>query len=131
MPQNIALTSEPLIPEKIIPRRYKAVNGAVVSFVGTVRQYSNSGEKISELEIIPLDGAQKKLEGIAGEIAGRWPIDRADIYIHRRCGRLKVGEIALVAAVCGVHRQEAFAACAHIIDRIKAGGITAEKDIPF
>ena len=71
----------------------------------------------------------EKLRDIAVEITGKWPVKIEDIYIHRRYGRLKVGEIALVAAVGSIHRQEAFAACEYIIDRIKQGGITAEQDI--
>src|SRR4030042_1006782 len=127
MPQNIALTTEPLFPGQIISPMYNDMNGAVVCFIGTVRQFSNIGQKVTELEIKPLQDAENKLGEIASEITSKWPIKAEDIYIHRRYGRLKVGEIALVAAVGSVHRQEAFASCEYIIDRIKHSGITSEQ----
>ena len=36
-----------------------------------------------------------------------------------RVGTLVVGDVALVAAVAAPHRAEAFAACAHLVDRLK------------
>ncbi|MBY4135465.1 molybdenum cofactor biosynthesis protein MoaE, partial [Rhodococcus fascians] len=39
--------------------------------------------------------------------------------VHR-VGDLRVGDLALVAAVGSAHRAEAFEACARLVERIKA-----------
>ena len=36
-----------------------------------------------------------------------------------RLGRLAVGEAAVAVAAAGAHREEAFAACRHVIEEIK------------
>jgi molybdopterin synthase catalytic subunit len=102
--------------------------GAYVTFIGTVRNTSQEGNKVTHLLIEPRDNnAETKLRDIATEIQKKWNIQ--DIAISRRTGKLKVGEIALVIVVAAVHRQEAFEACQYIVDRIKQGHITTEKDL--
>jgi molybdopterin synthase catalytic subunit len=39
--------------------------------------------------------------------------------VHR-VGSLRIGDLALFAAAASAHRAEAFAACAALVDRIKA-----------
>ena len=124
----IKITSDPIVPENIAGSLLTDDCGAVVSFVGTVRNRSNDGKAVTSLQIEPADeNAEVKLSRIENEIRRKWPIK--DIIIHRRIGRLKVGEIALVAAVVAVHRQEAFQACEYAVDMIKKGGITLEQDV--
>jgi len=57
------------------------------------------------------------MQEVAAEVRARWPID--DIAIHHRVGRLAVGETSLLVAVSSAHRQQAFEACHHAVDRIK------------
>jgi molybdopterin synthase catalytic subunit len=40
--------------------------------------------------------------------------------VEHRVGHLEVGDIAVVVAVGAVHRGEALAACAHLINTLKA-----------
>jgi molybdopterin synthase catalytic subunit len=42
------------------------------------------------------------------------------IAVEHRVGHLEVGDIAVVVAVGAVHRGEALAACAHLINTLKA-----------
>jgi molybdopterin synthase catalytic subunit len=42
------------------------------------------------------------------------------LWAEHRLGRLAVGDDALVVVVASAHRREAFAACAELVDRIKA-----------
>ena len=102
--------------------------GAVISFIGTVRSESNQGEIVTALKIEPSDeNAEARLSEIEKEIRQRWPIH--NVVIHRRIGKLQVGEVALVVAVAAIHRQEAFQACEYAVDMLKKGGITVEQDI--
>jgi molybdopterin synthase catalytic subunit len=42
------------------------------------------------------------------------------IAVEHRVGHLEIGDIAVVVAVGAVHRGEALAACAHLINTLKA-----------
>ena len=124
----IKLTSKPISPEPIIKSLYRDDCGALVNFIGTVRNTSKDGEKVSFLEIESCgNDAEAKLHDIASEVRQKWQLQH--IAICRRIGRLKVGEIALVVVVAALRRKEAFEACQYIIDRIKLGGVTKERDI--
>jgi molybdopterin synthase catalytic subunit len=124
----IKITSAPIVPEQIIGNMQTDDCGAIISFIGTVRSTSNEGKAVVALQIDPADeNSEIKLGEVEKEIRQKWPIQ--DIVIVRRIGKLKVGEIALVISVLGVHRQEAFQACEYAVDMIKKGNITIEQDI--
>lgn len=124
----IAITSNPLVPDRIVSGMRTDDCGAIISFIGTVRNKSNQGKMVTALQIEPSDeNAEAKLSEIENEIRQRWPID--NIVIYRRIGNLQVGEIALVVSVAAIHRQEAFQACEYAVDMIKEGSITLEQDI--
>jgi molybdopterin synthase catalytic subunit len=42
------------------------------------------------------------------------------LAVVHRCGRLAVGDMALVAVVSAGHRAAAFAACADLVEEVKA-----------
>ena len=124
----IELTASPITPEHLLETLAKDKYGAIVSFIGTIRNTSKDGRKVTALRIEEQgDDAQEKLAGIAAEVKQKWQLE--DIIIRRRTGTLKVGEVALVVAIASRNRQQAFEACQYIIDRIKEGHITSEQDI--
>lgn len=123
----IEITSEPLSPELIIDKVKKDDYGAIITFVGTVRN-TTRGKKVAFLEIETCEEkAEARLGEVISEINQKWQL--TDIAICRRIGKLEVGEIALVIAVAAPHRQEAFQACQYAVDRLKQGGVTTEKEI--
>ncbi|NQE48605.1 molybdopterin synthase catalytic subunit MoaE [Herbaspirillum rubrisubalbicans] len=91
--------------------------GAVVSFVGTVRDL-NEGAAVSamELEHYPVM-TERALEQIVQQAKVRWPIFEA-LVIHR-VGPLQPCEQIVLVAVTSPHRGEAFAACEFIMDYLK------------
>jgi molybdopterin synthase catalytic subunit len=124
----ISITSNPLYPEPIINNFYRADCGALVMFIGTVRNTDKNGRDVFFLEIETCgNDAEERLKDIASEVCQKWQIQH--IAIQRRIGKLNVGEIALVVVIAAPRRKEAFEACQYIIDRIKMGGITRERDI--
>jgi len=124
----VKITARPLRPEPLINRFYRDDCGALVTFIGTVRNTDKNGRKVSSLEIETCgNDAEAKLRGIASEVCLKWQLQH--LAIQRRVGKLKVGAIALVVVVAATRRKEAFEACQYVIDRIKAGGITQERDI--
>jgi molybdopterin synthase catalytic subunit len=102
---------------------YRAVlhdrDGAVVTFHGVVREYSDSGRAVRylEYEAYP-EMAEAQMRAIGAEIKRRWDVD--DVAMVHRIGRLEIGEASVVIAVAAPHRGEAFDACEYAIDTLKA-----------
>ena len=91
--------------------------GAVVSFLGTVRDM-NEGSEVQELTLEHYAGmTEKALEEILTQAKSRWDIYQA-LVIHRIGPLLPEDQIVLVA-VTSAHRGEAFAACEFIMDYLK------------
>ena len=113
----IHITSEPLNPQEITDLVRKDSNGAVVTFLGVVRNHSE-GRNVLYLEYEAYQPmAEKMLSQIVQEVRERWDI--LDMAISHRTGRLKIGEISLVVALASPHRKEAFLASEYALDRIK------------
>jgi molybdopterin synthase catalytic subunit len=91
--------------------------GAVVSFQGVVRDHDH-GRSVTLLEYEGHPSAADVLRQVAQEIAAD-----PDVYavaVSHRIGKLEIGDVALVAAVSTPHRAAAFAACARLVDEVKA-----------
>lgn len=61
--------------------------------------------------------AESVMGRLVEEAKRLWPIHR--IEVRHRVGRVPAGEIALLVGVEAPHREEAFAACRFLVDRIK------------
>ena len=91
--------------------------GAVVSFLGTVRDM-NDGQSISEMELEHYPGmTERALEDIVAQARSRWSI--LDALVIHRVGPMKPLEQIVLVAVAAAHRGEAFRACEFIIDYLK------------
>jgi len=96
--------------------------GAVVTFVGLVRDMTE-GAAVAEMELEHYPGmTERALEDIVAQARARWPLQGA-LVIHR-VGPLAPLEQIVLVAVSAAHRGEAFAACEFIIDYLKT-------DAPF
>lgn len=118
-------TSAPLFEVVETPLSVEAVQakvvtphiGAVVHFVGTVREWTRGRQTVLlEYEAYP-EMAVAQMQWIAGEISTRWP--GAQVAISHRVGHLNIGEVSVVIAVGTSHRGDAFAACHYAIERLK------------
>lgn len=92
--------------------------GGVVVFEGVVRDH-HQGRAVLHLDYqgyLPL--ALTTGAGILATARSRWPLLAAS-GCHR-IGQLRVGEVAVWIGVAAAHRAEAFAACAWILDEVKA-----------
>jgi molybdopterin synthase catalytic subunit len=93
------------------------VAGAWAEFRGCVRADEN-GKRITALNYEIYDAlARRQLEQHFAELAVRHGLVAGRLW-HRR-GLVPVGETAIYAAVAAPHRQEAFAALAALMDRLK------------
>lgn len=114
---QIEITAAPLTPEPFLQHVRRDESGALALFLGVIRDHSH-GRRVLYLEYDAYpEMAERKLREVAEEALARWPI--TDVAIAHRTGRLEIGETSLLVAVSSPHRQEAFAACHHIVDRIK------------
>jgi molybdopterin synthase catalytic subunit len=98
-------------------RRSRADIGAVVAFVGQVRDL-NEGSTVNAMTLEHYPGmTEKALEAIVVQAMQRWNIHDA-LVIHR-VGRLQPMDQVVLVVVAGAHRGEAFAACAFMMDYLK------------
>jgi molybdopterin synthase catalytic subunit len=109
----IEITGDDFSMDEMIKRARSKDAGAVVSFLGTVR---DDGMEWMEVEAFQ-EAAQAELEAIREEAMSRFCLTAADV-VHRT-GTLAVGE-SIVAIVCSAgHREEAFSGCRYIIEELK------------
>jgi molybdopterin synthase catalytic subunit len=91
-------------------------NGAVVTFRGVIRNHDH-GAAVSSLEYSAHPEAQRFLEDCCRTVAVETGLRVAAAH---RIGALGIGDVALIAAVASAHRAESFAACARLVELIKA-----------
>ena len=92
--------------------------GAVVLFLGTVRQSSEGRDGVVALEYETYgEVVDAEIAKIVTEARSRWAIER--VAVAHRLGRLVVGETSVGVAVSARHRPEAFAAAQYLIDELK------------
>ena len=121
-PSEAALTRDPLDAATLVRAARRHAAGAVVSFEGTVRSPSE-GRRVDFLDYEAYDEmALASMKEALEEIRARWDVTAA--FLHHRLGRVEVGETSVVAVVSAPHREDAFAACRYLIERLK-------KDIPI
>jgi len=101
----------------LVSTRASGADGAVVTFVGLVRNH-NAGRRVRYLEYEAYEPlARKTFERIAAETASRWP--GAALALHHRTGRIEIGESSVAIAAASPHRADAFAVCRYTIERVK------------
>ncbi len=100
--------------------------GAVVSFTGLCRDEEGRLDAL-ELEHYPAM-AERELQRIAAEAAGRWPL--AAITILHRHGRIAAGENIVLVVTASAHRQAAFEAAAFLMDYLKTRAPFWKKELP-
>ena len=116
-PSRYRVQSEPIDREAVEALVAHPAAGAVVTFVGVVRDHARGRMVLwLDYEAYP-EAAEAMLARIGAEIAERWGIDH--VAITHRTGALQVGEASIVIAVASAHRQVAFAACQYAIERVK------------
>lgn len=114
----IALVDEPIDTDAVLAAVRHASAGAVVLFLGTVRDHSAGKAGVTHLEYEAYrEQVVAKIADIVAEARTQWPLRRV-AAVHR-VGRLGVGEDSVAVAVSAGHRAEAFAAGRFVIDELK------------
>ena len=91
--------------------------GAIVNFVGVVRDLHESGG-LNEMTLEHYPGmTEKVLHDLIEKACSRWNV--IDIQIIHRIGSLTLSDQIVCVVVASTHRQDAFSACAFIMDHLK------------
>ncbi len=113
----ISITKDTIDQTKIFDQIKDDSCGAIVSFIGFVRDHSSKG-KVEGIFYEAYDEMLEEiLKKIEREVFKNWNIKKF-IAVHRT-GYLQVGEISVVVGVSSEHRKEAFEACSYGIENIK------------
>jgi molybdopterin synthase catalytic subunit len=111
------VTAEPLDLDEHLAAVDDPTCGAVVTFVGRVRDHD---PEATDAVIAVEYTAHPDAERLLGEIADRAEASGAFVSVSHRVGTLKVGEIALLACVATAHRRQAYVVSLGLIEEIKA-----------
>jgi molybdopterin synthase catalytic subunit len=98
------------------PRGGRGAGARRLLFTGEVRDHDH-GREVTELEYVGHPLADQVLQEVAAEAAAG--LTGGDVAVSHRVGVLKVGDLALVAAVSAAHRGEAFEACRQLVEQVK------------
>jgi molybdopterin synthase catalytic subunit len=116
----VCVSSSPLSPDKLTTWALRPHCGAVVTFCGTVRNSSTTGNDITSLAYeTSVELAEKRIQEIINEARVRWP-ELGAVAVHHRVGTVELEESAVVVAVSSPHRLEAFDAAKFCIDTLKS-----------
>jgi molybdopterin synthase catalytic subunit len=114
---HIAVTDRPIDAATLLSEAASASDGAVLLFLGVVRNHSE-GREVGHLEYEAYAPMAERVMGeIALEAAARW--ETGTISVVHRVGRLGVGEVSVAIAVAAPHRGDAYAASRYVIDEVK------------
>ncbi len=113
----IRLTREPIDTAALLDEVGSPQAGAVVLFLGTVREMTGSQQTLAlDYEAYP-EMALAKMAELEAAAREKWPL--VGCAIVHRLGHLELGQASVAVAVSSPHRGEAFQAGQWLIDTLK------------
>ena len=113
--QHAVVTAEPIDEAAVRAAVGAETSGAVVVFLGVVRNH-DGGRDVLSLDYQAHPDAERFLAECVRRIAEDTGLAVAAAH---RVGELRIGDVALVAAASAPHRADAFEACERLVDLIK------------
>ena len=115
----LGLTSDPLPTEAASLWAATPRSGAVVCFLGVVRDHAEGRDGVTALTYEAYEEqAVVRLRDIADETRRRWPAVERLVLLHR-LGELPLSEASVLVVASTPHRGEAFEAARFAIDTLK------------
>ena len=115
----LAVTPEPLPVEAATGWATTPASGAVVVFLGVVRDHSEGRDGVVGLTYEAYEEeALGRLAAVVAECRRRWPVVDRLALLHR-VGDLALSEVSVVVVASSPHRSEAFEAARFCIDTLK------------
>ena len=120
--ERVSIQSAPLDIASAVKRVEGAHIGAIVTFIGTVRDHAR-GTRVISLDYEAYEPmASRVLEQIVVKLESE--IEGVTVAIAHRTGLLEVGEQSVAIAASSPHRDAAYTACRAALEEIK-------KDLPI
>jgi len=111
------LVRSPIDPVRLVQAVSSPGNGAVILFLGAVRQV-NDGRDVTGIDYAAYEGmALRELQAIVDEGAQRF--GTFDVVVEHRLGELTVEDISVGIAVGHAHRDAAYAVSRWVIEELK------------
>jgi molybdopterin synthase catalytic subunit len=115
----VAVTSDLLPIDAATAWATTPSSGAVVVFLGVVRDHSEGRDGVTSLTYEAYEGeATARLGAVAVEARVRWPVLERLALLHRT-GDLALSEASVAVVASSPHRPEAFEAARFCIDTLK------------
>jgi molybdopterin synthase catalytic subunit len=115
----VALTAEPLPVDAFVAWATRPAVGAVVSFLGVVRDHAEGRDGVRGMTYEAYEEhAERAMRAVVAELRRRWP-DVERVVMCHRVGELALSEASVAVVVSSPHRAEAFAAAQFGIDTLK------------
>lgn len=122
------ITNLPLEPQKYYSLCDTPEAGAIIQFIGVVRNNTNSPKKVKGLFYESYkEMANQKIQEILASAMQKFSLKA--LHCVHRIGDLVVGEIAIVVTTAGAHREETFEANRYVVDRVKYEAPIWKKEI--
>ena len=118
----VEITESPIDSHQALQRMSSPRAGAVVVFLGTTRELTDSRQTRSLEYECYREMAERKLAELEQEARRQWPL--VECLLLHRVGLVGLGETSVLVAVSTPHRQEAFQAAQWLMDAIK-------RDVPI
>jgi len=116
---HVSVSEAPIDPAALIAAVTDPSAGAVVLFLGTVRDHAPGRAVVTSLEYETYhEVVEQRIAAVVVEARNRHPV--VAVAVAHRVGVLRVGEVSVGVAVSSGHRPEAFAAARFVIDELKS-----------
>ena len=123
----VRLGPEPIVVEEVLEVVRRPDCGAVLLFLGTVRD-SHQGQVVDKIDYSAYEAmAEAELRRLAGEALER--LHPGAVAVWHRLGGVGAGEASVAVAVASPHRREAFEQGQWLIDSLKAQVPVWKKEI--
>jgi len=114
---RVSIVERTIGPERLVAEVETERCGAVVLFLGTVRDV-NGGRRVTGIDYTAYRAmAERELGEIAAEAIDRFP--GLEIALEHRLGTLAVGDVSVGIATAHAHRAEAYEANRYLIEQLK------------
>lgn len=113
----VALSEDPIDVNTVLAALDDQAAGGLSVFIGRVRDHDHN-RAVADLEYSAHPTAAVRLREVCTLVAAAHDV-HAVAAVHR-VGALRIGDIAVVAAVAAAHRGSAFDAARDLIDTVKA-----------
>ncbi|EHL95133.1 molybdopterin converting factor, subunit 2 [Lentilactobacillus parafarraginis F0439] len=112
----LQISKSPLEIDALYQRLKAPQYGGIVTFIGTVRQWTGP----IETKFIEYSAYQSMAKSQLNKLADPIEAKGARVVIAHRLGKLQLTDEAVFVGVAAAHRGDAFKWCEYLIDQLKA-----------